>query len=46
MKLLKLNLEELIFDGHVPKIKAAYKRLAKLHHPDMGGDTEKFKKLT
>ena len=45
VKLLKLNLEELISEGHVPKIKAAYKKLAKLCHPDVGGDTEKFKKL-
>jgi DnaJ-class molecular chaperone len=26
-------------------IKSAYKRLAKKHHPDMGGDAEKFKEL-
>jgi hypothetical protein len=27
------------------KIKAAYKKLAKIYHPDVGGDTEKFKRL-
>lgn len=42
---LKLRTEELRAEGPVKKIKSAYKRLAKVHHPDMGGDAEKFKKL-
>jgi hypothetical protein len=45
MKLLKLRLEELISEGHVTSIKSAYRKLAKIHHPDVGGDAEKFKKL-
>lgn len=45
MKLLQLKLEEMVSDGHVAKIRAAYKRLAKIYHPDVGGDTEQFKKL-
>ena len=45
MKFLQLKLEELIFEGQVSKIKSAYKKLAKIYHPDVGGDTEKFKKL-
>lgn len=45
IKLLELKLEELLGDGHTLKIKSAYKRLAKIHHPDVGGDAEKFKKL-
>lgn len=45
MKLLKLKLEELFSTGHVNSIKKAYKQLAKIHHPDMGGDAEKFKRL-
>lgn len=45
MKLLKLKLEELFSAGHVSKIKTAYKRLAKVHHPDVGGEAEKFRKL-
>ena len=45
MALLKLKMEELISLGKVSKIKSAYKKLAKIHHPDMGGDAEKFKKL-
>ena len=45
LKLLELKLEELFSDGHILKIKSAYKKLAKVHHPDVGGDAEKFKKL-
>ena len=45
MKLLQLKLEELIYEGKVVKIKSAYKKLAKVYHPDVGGDTEIFKKL-
>ena len=42
---LRLKMEELMSDGQVSKIKSAYKKLAKIHHPDVGGDEEKFKKL-
>ena len=45
IKLLKLKMEELFSDGHVSKIKSAYKKLAKIYHPDVGGDAEKFKRL-
>ncbi len=45
IKLLKLKMEELFHEGHVARIKSAYKRLAKIHHPDVGGDPEEFKKL-
>jgi len=45
MNLLQLKMEELISEGHVSKIKSAYKKLAKIYHPDVGGDAEKFKKL-
>ena len=44
-KLLQLELEELISKEHMTKIKAAYKKLAKIYHPDVGGDAEKFKRL-
>ncbi|MBW1772924.1 MAG: DnaJ domain-containing protein, partial [Deltaproteobacteria bacterium] len=30
---------------NVPKIKSSYKKLAKIYHPDVGGDEEKFKRL-
>ena len=45
IKLLRLKYEELITEGQESKIKSAYKRLAKIYHPDMGGDAEKFKRL-
>jgi DnaJ domain len=45
LKLLKIKIDELFCDEQIPKIKSAYKRLAKIHHPDVGGDAEKFKKL-
>ena len=45
LKLLKIKIDELFTDEKIPKIKTAYKKLAKIHHPDVGGDAEKFKKL-
>jgi hypothetical protein len=39
IKLLELKLEELFCEGHILKIKSAYKKLAKIHHPDVGGET-------
>lgn len=45
LKILQLERDDLIAEGHHTKIKSAYKRLAKLYHPDMGGDEEKFKQL-
>lgn len=45
IKLLQLEIKELISEGQISKIKSSYKKLAKIHHPDMGGDVEKFKKL-
>ncbi|MCU0593952.1 MAG: DnaJ domain-containing protein [Desulfobacterota bacterium] len=45
LKLLELPTEELFSESNVAKIRSAYKRLAKVYHPDLGGDAEKFKKL-
>jgi hypothetical protein len=45
MKILRLQRTDLSSDEYLIKIKTAYKRMAKLYHPDMGGDEEKFKKL-
>jgi hypothetical protein len=45
LKFLELKIEELLSDGHESSIKSAYKKLAKIHHPDAGGDAEKFKRL-
>lgn len=45
IKLLEIKVEELFSDGHITRIKSAYKKLAKVYHPDVGGDAEKFKKI-
>lgn len=45
MKMLQLKVEELMSVGQVQKIRSSYKKLAKIHHPDIGGDEEIFKKL-
>ncbi len=45
MKILRIRKEELFSDQAVTLIKTAYRKMAKLYHPDMGGDEEKFKQL-
>ncbi len=45
LKLLRLKISELIAEEKEKKIKSAYKKMARLHHPDMGGDAEQFKKV-
>jgi hypothetical protein len=45
LRVLRLNRKDLCTDGHIFKINSAYRRMAKIHHPDRGGDTEKFKQL-
>jgi hypothetical protein len=45
LKILQLDRKDLSSDGHLSKIKSAYKKMAKLYHPDMGGDEERFKQL-
>ncbi len=45
LKILKIRKEELFSDGAVTLIRSAYKKLARIYHPDMGGDEEKFKLL-
>ena len=46
LKILKLEREDLSSEGHAVKIKSAYKKMAKVHHPDIGGDAEKFRQLS
>jgi hypothetical protein len=46
MKFLQLQLDALRPEENVSKIKTSYKKLAKIYHPDVGGDEEKFKKLS
>ena len=45
LNLLKLQRSDLSSDGCEGKIKTAYKKMAKVYHPDVGGDEEKFKEL-
>lgn len=45
LKILDLDRDDLSSDGSYDKIKAAYKKMAKLYHPDKGGDEEMFKQL-
>ena len=45
LEMLELKRADLSNDARTVKIKLAYKRMAKVHHPDVGGDEEAFKKL-
>ncbi|MDY6971552.1 MAG: J domain-containing protein [Thermodesulfobacteriota bacterium] len=45
LKILCLDRDDLSPDGHVVKINSAYRKMAKLYHPDVGGDEEQFKQL-
>jgi hypothetical protein len=45
MKLLELTAEELLSEGHAAKIKSSYRKLAKIYHPDLGGDAKKFREI-
>ena len=45
LQILKLQVADLTTDGCQKKIKTAYKKMAKVYHPDVGGDEEAFKKL-
>jgi len=45
LEMLKLKRTDLSSEGITRKIKSAYKRMAKVHHPDVGGDEDAFKKL-
>jgi hypothetical protein len=42
---LKLNRSELHSPDPISAIKAAYRRMAKQHHPDQGGDAADFRKI-
>ena len=46
LKILKLERNDLSNDGSKSRIKTAYKRMAKVHHPDAGGNEDQFKKLS
>jgi len=45
LNLLNIEMKELFSEENIPIIRSAYKKMAKIHHPDVGGDEEKFKRL-
>jgi len=45
LKILDLSKEDLTAEDPHNKIRSAYKKMAKIYHPDKGGDAEKFKIL-
>lgn len=45
LKHLNIPIDILIFGDYVTVIKKAYRGMAKVHHPDKGGDGEKFKEI-
>jgi hypothetical protein len=45
LKVLQLRRTDLSSTACRTTIKSAYKKMAKVHHPDVGGDSEEFKKL-
>jgi hypothetical protein len=46
LKRLNISIDSLIVGDYASVIKRAYRIMAKVHHPDRGGDGEKFKELT
>jgi len=42
---LNIPMDALIFGDYAKEIKRAYRVMAKLHHPDTGGDGERFKAI-
>jgi len=45
LKILDLGRRDLASEDRQEVVRRAYKRMAKHHHPDLGGDAEKFKEL-
>jgi hypothetical protein len=45
LRILNLDVNVLSSECCMIKIKSAYKKMAKVHHPDAGGDAEMFKRL-
>ncbi len=45
LKILELKRDDLSNDGSKATIKTAYKKMAKVYHPDAGGNEDQFKKL-
>jgi len=45
LKHLNMNIGSLVFGDYVRGIKKAYRAMAKVYHPDKGGDGERFKEI-
>jgi len=45
LRRLSIHSDRLAFGDYVREIKKAYREMAKLHHPDKGGDGERFKEI-
>lgn len=45
LKHLSIPVDALIFGDYAKEIKRAFRVMAKLHHPDTGGDGERFKEI-
>ncbi len=45
MKALRLGVNDLLSESSIQRIKTAFKRMAKVHHPDVGGRAEDFRRL-
>jgi len=45
LKVLQLEKADLLDECGIDKIRSAYKKMAKVYHPDLGGNEEKFKQL-
>ena len=45
LKHLNIHMKTLIFEDYVKEIKKAYRGMAKVYHPDKGGDGDRFKEI-
>lgn len=45
LKILRLSREDLTGEQSAARVKSAYKKMAKVCHPDMGGDAKRFRQL-
>lgn len=45
LRILRLDYEALASKGRAVKIKSAFRKMAKVYHPDLGGDAQKFREL-
>ena len=45
LKRLNIGVESLMFGDNERKIKKAYREMAKIYHPDKGGDEKKFREI-